>query len=460
MNFYHKGIGEVKTIWKNFKRENSFTRNLGISFSGNALATILGFIFTPFIARLYGPSAYGLFALFLALTSLFQPILTLQFHMGYVVIHDDSEFRKVLKLSFLILLISTSVISGLLITQSQLDIIRIDSLGKLKPYTWLFPIYFILMGFENILLGWNIKLKEFKRGAYSKILSILISKGATVILGILLPVSAIGLLVGNLVVYVISVLTKISSSVKKSINQFFIRDSLAELLTTFKKFEAYPLYVMPGSLFSIVGAQLPVYFFAFFYDSGIIGQYALAKSVIVLPLGIIVGSTTQVFLQRASELSSESPEKLQAMVQVIYKRLFLLSIFPLFGFSFIGEFLFNILFGYEWRLSGLFAVIIAICSVFTLAMNPISVVFRILNKEKINFMINLLSLIVKLLALVVGVIGGRVEYSLIAYCIATFLSESATLVFAFKILNLNSNIIIRDSMVVLFFIILVVLFKI
>jgi O-antigen/teichoic acid export membrane protein len=57
--------------------KGSFAHNLAITFSGNAVAQLIGFCFTPFIARLYGPEAYGLFALFVGIANNISPLATL-----------------------------------------------------------------------------------------------------------------------------------------------------------------------------------------------------------------------------------------------------------------------------------------------------------------------------------------------------------------------------------------------
>ena len=59
-------------------------QNVAFSLSGNAFVLGIGFVLTPIIARIYGPAAYGQFAIFTAVASLIQPISTFQLQAGYV----------------------------------------------------------------------------------------------------------------------------------------------------------------------------------------------------------------------------------------------------------------------------------------------------------------------------------------------------------------------------------------
>jgi O-antigen/teichoic acid export membrane protein len=101
----------VEDFRRGFRTKGSFTQNLAITFSGNVMAQVIGFAFTPFIARIYGPEAYGVFALFIAVVNNLSPLSTLQFPSGYVATKNDGEFYRIVKITLGVLIFGTTVYS-------------------------------------------------------------------------------------------------------------------------------------------------------------------------------------------------------------------------------------------------------------------------------------------------------------------------------------------------------------
>lgn len=99
------GIRSWQQRIKPYFKEGNFAHDFAITFSGNALSLIIGFLFTPFIARVYGPEAYGSFALFMAVAGLISTVITFQFPSGYVTISDQTEFYQILKITFILVII-------------------------------------------------------------------------------------------------------------------------------------------------------------------------------------------------------------------------------------------------------------------------------------------------------------------------------------------------------------------
>ena len=175
-------IKDFKNLLEGLKAEDSFTRNLAITFSGQAFGQVIGFLFTPFIARVYGPENYGIFALFFAIASNFALVSTFQLPTGYVSAPNKRELHILMRLTFFILIFFT--VLSILILIFFKDPFSFFEAGNLDLLIYLIPVYVLFMGVEYILLGWNIYLKQFGRGAMGKIASIVTSKGLTLLYGI------------------------------------------------------------------------------------------------------------------------------------------------------------------------------------------------------------------------------------------------------------------------------------
>ena len=101
-------------------KENTFARNLFLSFSGNAVSMILGFCMTPFIAKVYGPEVYGIFALFIALITTLSPLSTLQFPSGFVATSSKREFRHLVVITFAVIVTGTILLTFFILLFSWL----------------------------------------------------------------------------------------------------------------------------------------------------------------------------------------------------------------------------------------------------------------------------------------------------------------------------------------------------
>lgn len=443
MRTYKEHLAQVLS---RFKTKGSFTQNLAITFSGNVVAQLLGFLLTPFIARIYGPEAYGLFSLFIAITNNLSPLTTMQFPGGYVAAQTEREFHNLIQLTVLTIGI-ISISSLLAIFFYSKPLLEFFNAEMLEPYLYFIPLYFLFMGTDNLLLGWNIRSKEFTRGAIAKIFSVVLSKGITLLWGLLVWPSALGIILGNLVSYPIEASVKLSRSIRQSIKSVLLNFSVKDIWAVLKDYKGYPLFITSGVIISNLSNHLPIYYLSIEFDATSVGLYALASSLVILPLSIIIMSSTTVFLQKAAEMKSNQPDELKGMVYSLYNQFFYLSLFGLTIFSLISEVVFVFLFGEAWRMSGEFAGYIALGSFFMMAAIPLSVLFRLFSMERVNFLLQAVSLFVKLAGLGLGIYFESIRISILGYSFATLLIHFITLVYIFKLVNISAKKIALDLVI-------------
>lgn len=448
----------VEELKRGFSTRGSFTQNLAIVFSGNIIAQLLGFALTPFIARIYGPEAYGIFALVIAIVNNLSPISTLQFPSGFVAAESEQEFYRLVKITLFILFTSTGVYS-LIIFLGENYLIALFNLSELKPFAFWMPLYFFLMGLDHLLLGWNIRLKEFKRGAIAKMFSTTVSKGLTILWGLMLQPSALGMIVGNLLGYPFESIVKFGPTIRYGLVQLFKRSLWRELYLTFIKYRGYALFVTPGLFISNFSSQLPVYYFSSVFNGATVGLFALANSLVNMPLALIINSSTTVFLQKAAETILRSQSELKELTLSLYKKLFMVSFLPLVLLAFISEWIFKIVFGEVWQQSGVFVSILCIGAIFSVAHSPLAVLFRLLHFEWINFIFNIFFFGLKFLGLWIGLYYNNIMVAIIGYSIACFVSYLVSLIIIFRIVGLSPWILVRDAILIGIFAVIIIFYN-
>jgi lipopolysaccharide exporter len=450
-------LRDVKNLWEGFKVENSFTRNLAITFSGHAIGQVLGFLFTPFIARIYGPENYGIFALFSAIASNFALISTFQLPTGYVAARTDRELHILLRITMSVLLFFTTL-SVLLVVFFRADFVRLFDASDLKLLIYFIPLYVFFMGFDYILLGWNIYLKQFSRGAIAKISSVLVSKGGTLLYGLFSP-TAIGLILGNFLIYPLESAFKISKEVRNDLKHVAERVKWVEWKEVFVRFKTYPLLVTPGLLVTNLNGQLPVFCFSFFFENVNVGLFALASSVVTVPLSVITNSTTTVFLQKAAETQKTNPDLLGSLISSLHRKLFLVCFVPLTIFAFSSEWLFSLVFGTVWHDAGIFAAFLAISAMLSVPQQPMSVLFRLMHREHYNLLLNIASIALRTAGLSVGVYFKDVQIAVAGYALASTLTMALSIALIFKMVKISFTKLTGYLLAVIFVFILVILQK-
>ncbi len=430
-------------IFGGIQTKGSFAQNLAISFSGNALAQVVGFAFTPFIARLYGPEVYGIFALFVSVVNTISPISTLQFPAGYVVANPEDEFYRLLKITLTFLMGFTALAAIVMILFGHWAI-EYFKVVELKDYLFLIPVYIFFMGFDYHLIGWNTKEKEFQRAAISKLVAVTVSKVFTLLVAILGGPLVWGMILGNLFYYPVSSIGLTSRKISEGFSQIWSKSSKDKLLETWKKFRGYPLYVTPGLFISGLSLQLPIYFFSVFFNATSVGYFALANGVISAPLSILINSSNVVFLQKAAETRQNSPHLLGEVVLKLYKRMMLISVPPLVILAFISKWLFSFIFGQEWEIAGVLAAFISLSAMF-IVNGPLSTIFRIMNWQRLDFYLNILFVTLKALALIPGIFFNDIILSVISYSFVSWLCSCISLIIVFRMVSLDYRIILRDA---------------
>lgn len=429
-------IRQFKTTFQDLMAEDSFRRNLAITFSGQALGQVVGFLFTPFIARAYGPETYGIFSLFIAITTNFFSVATLQLPTGYVAARNTRELHVLLQITFISLLFFTTVFSlGIFLFREPL--LNVLNAGSLSYLIYLVPIYALFMGIDYIMLGWNIYLKEFGRGAIAKLTSVIVSKGTTLLYALIVSSSPMGLIAGSFLIYPLESTVKFSKQIRSEFSKVIQFARWSEIKQVFVRYKSYPLFVTPGLLVASINGQLPVYFFSIYFQNSFIGFFSLASSVVTVPISVITNSTATVFLQKAAETQRTNPSLLKDLVLELHKRLFLICFIPLSLFAFFSTWAFVLVFGVQWADAGWVAGFLSVSAILSAPQQPLSVLFRLLNKEHNNLILNTFSIVMRGAGLCIGVFVGNVKIAIAAYALGSIITLVLSLALIFSMVNIK-----------------------
>ncbi|HNP17451.1 MAG TPA: lipopolysaccharide biosynthesis protein [Fulvivirga sp.] len=420
---------------------SSFIKNLLYSVSGNSLVLGIGFIITPIVAKIYGPSVYGDFALFTAICGFIIPYSALQLPAGYVAAKNRAEFFVLIRISFYSLFLITTI------TFIVVIIYQFIFATDVKYYFFMIPAYVFLGGMFGIFRGWNIKIQEFKSSAKAKIYATAFGKSTTLFYGIAYPFSATGLVLGSLVTFLIESAGIITKRVIIE-GKLLIRNKYGKTiyLEVLKKYKQYPTFVAFSSIVNAVSTQLPIYFLAAYYSSDKVGLFSLSLSLIQIPINLIGTSIASVFLPKIAGVLRQKEER-NRIVKSLYNKLFYPSMAGLVLLAAVFYLLLTPLLGIEWESASTLSSFMVVSFAFGIVSLPLSVIFRLIDFEKANFQISLVGIFVKTGGLIVGILLVNFQFTVFLYLLIVMLENAFKVLVLFRELQLSNLTVIRDTVI-------------
>ena len=175
---------------------SEFNRNVLTLMTGTTIAQAIPIAITPILTRIYTPEDFGVFAIFIAITSIFSVIVNWRYDIAIMLPKKDEEAINILALGFIISCIISLILLILVFFLKDFfsKFFENKELGK-----WLFfiPLTVFVIGLWNILNYYNIRKKNYKDLSKAKIIKSIILSISQIGIGIMKS-GVIGLISGNI----------------------------------------------------------------------------------------------------------------------------------------------------------------------------------------------------------------------------------------------------------------------
>ena len=361
------------------KPKSEFSRNVLTLMTGTTIAQAIPIAISPILTRIYTPEDFGVFALFIAIASIFGSIANGRYELAIMLPKKDEDAINIFALGFII----TSVVSlTLLILVVLFHDYFVTILNNKEIRLWLYfvPIAVFFTGFFNILNYFNIRQKNYKDIAKATVFKSIVL--AIVQLGIgFIKHGVTGLISGQL-------LSQFTANTKLLLNiirnkKLISKISKVKIIALARKYQDFPKYSMPGGLASTISQNLTNILISSFYSVATLGFYSLVQRVLAMPASLVGTSIGQVFFQQATKEKHTTGKSINSL-KTTTKKLLIIGL-PSFGLLFfIVEDLFALVFGEEWRIAGTYAKILIPMFFIRFISSPTSGIYDIFNKMKIE----------------------------------------------------------------------------
>lgn len=366
---------------------------------GSIIAQILGVIGTIFLAKLYGPNAFGLFGIFYSTTRIISILYTLQLEKGIVISTTKIKAVQIFNISIILSIIICCVSLILISTLNHAyeinnyKVILLSAIGAL------------FIAINTVNESFFTFDKKFKILASTKILLTLMNILFQFIF--YLKFKFFGLIYGALfslgfvlIYYLILNSKKLSFvSIKSIKSEIIVQNSIVKYLLPSNLINSSSIHIMPIAM-------------AFFFSLEDVGIYFFSLKILSIPLFLISSSISSVYFQKASAMFNHKKYLLYDFSKRIVFLNLLTTIIILLFINTIGIDLLEYFFTKDWDKLRSFMLIISFLIICKSLFNPISNIIIVLNKNQIGLIFNIYLLIISCLAIFVGAIYDNIIYSI------------------------------------------------
>ncbi|MCK4886337.1 MAG: oligosaccharide flippase family protein [Planctomycetes bacterium] len=407
-----------------------FAKNVAVVMSGTAVAQIVSFGMTPVISRFFTPSDFGVFGSFNAVLIVICAAVTLQYSQAIMLPKDDKDAINVFAISIASVILVTLIVSLVVfITSTMLtSLVKIDSSYFLL---WLLPLGIFLNGLNQSFQAWCIRRKAFSRTSVSQVIRAISMNISQISLGIF-RIGGIGLISG-------SVFGDGMATI--SVARFFFKNDYSQMRHAIKwqkmkemvvEYRDFPMFSSPQNVFNALSQGLPVLLLGYFYGVAVAGSYAFGSRILQAPMAFVLVALRQVLFQKASE-AYNSGQKLYPLYLKTTGGLFAIAIIPSVVLFIWAPSIFSLIFGSKWYMAGDYARWLVLWLAFLFCNLPSTLFAAILRQQRNLFFYEIVVLITRTSALVIGGLFFSAKESIIMFSIAGCLLN---LVYIFWIGNL------------------------
>jgi lipopolysaccharide exporter len=354
-----------------------------------------------------------MFAIFISITGILGIISCLRYEMAILLPKGDDEASNIFGVSiFFALLISVIMIPVIIFFGEAL--INVFNSPDLIQYLWLVPIMILIGGISNAVQYWNTRTKDYGRQSITRVIGSVFTSSSKIGAGIAGYASGGTMIIASIAGQGIAT-TFIGQRTWKFYGDLFKKEiKFNRMIDGVKRYKKFPLIESWGTIMNNISWQLPVLLLAIFFSQSIVGFYALSFRIIQTPIALIGSAIGTVYFQRSAQIKDDK-NVLRDNTRLVYRHLVALCLFPAIILAIVGSDLFSVIFGLEWKESGLYVQILSVWMFFWFISSPISNIFIVLERQELLVVVHFIILVTRLFSLVVGGIIGNIYVALVLF---------------------------------------------
>ncbi len=356
-------------------RNSEFLKNSLITVSGTVAAQFIVLLAQPILRRMYSAEDFGLMSVFLSLVGIPVVVAGLRYELAVMLPRSQKEADNLTAATFFIhLFFSLAVGVGVWLFA---DVLLMQLNVGERFRSWLPAVGPAIFFYANFTLmnQWLVRRKHFGAVNWLKLtrrssetVAQIVFRGFTQFPGLLWGELAGRLLFNGLGIYFL---------IRNGFSFRFLR--MKSALRLLKEYSRFPKYSFLPTLLNSAGLLLPPILFNRLFGTEQTGYFDLTLQVLAVPVMFVVNSLGTVINQQLAE-AYRNRESVKNKVYRIMKNLLAPALLFVIFFMLFSPYLFGVLFGAAYSVSGDFARVLAIAFGFRILVFPFTVVFAALDR--------------------------------------------------------------------------------
>ncbi|WP_171045651.1 oligosaccharide flippase family protein [Pseudoalteromonas rubra] len=404
-----------------------FAKQIAKLASGTALAQLINIISLPLLTRLYTPSQFGVFAVFLASVAVLSSISTLKYENAILDEEDSQDAKNCTVLTAIsgVFIVVPLLLYCIFSYYFDFSLIGIDWL------TALFLTFAII--FTNTftaLYYWCNRLQHYNFMTKGRVFAAIAVAFISLLIGYLELGTVNGLIVGSLVGMAVNMVYLI---LKLNISFSTVRQiSFEKLFVLFVKLKRFPLFLVPSTLLDRVAAQIHIFVFSSVFGSAIAGAMGVYNRVVGLPISLIGNAVGDVYKRRISELLKSGKSCRRAFIKTGLALFTIAAPASCVLFFFAPE-VFTFVLGEEWKQAGEIASFLSVNFLLAFVVSPLAGILYLRENQKIDLLIQIVLVVLLAIGMSIAVYENSFKIALSAYAISFGVKYLVQLIVSFKL---------------------------
>lgn len=341
-------------------------RAVMVLLGGSVMAQGLGVAITPGLTRLYSPHDFGHLGVFSSYVTVALVAVVLRYDLALVSTEDDTDLRGVLLTCLALLPVMSLAGTLLLLALVQAGV---GSFGDLPLVAVpLAGLTLLAAGGFSISRYWHVRAQAFGLISRAHLLQSAVRAFVQLAFGFA-SLGSVGLIGGDTAGRVVG-LRDLARAPYQSVRGR--EDSLHQLRRAARRYWKFPAYVFPSSIADTLGMALPPLLIASHYGAAAAGLFVLVQRVLSLPAATLGIAIADVFHARVAERVRRQQGGTRRMVVRTTGILLVAGAPVAIAALLMGEAVFGLVFGPEWKQAGQMAGVMAPWYLAHLAVSPVS----------------------------------------------------------------------------------------
>ncbi len=360
-----------------------FSRSVLTLMTGTLIAQAIPVALSPVLTRLFTPENFGLFALYFSISQIMSVFITGRYEYAIILPEKDEDAINIVALCLSITLL-VSLVTLLIFIPFRHQLAELINKMQIADFLLLIPATIFAIGVYTTFNLWFNRKAYYSNISAGKILRSSTSTFFSLGFGLTIVKTA-GLIIADTIGQLVAAFFMLVKFFKS--DKLFMKSiTIAGMKLQAIRFIQFPKYNIISGLLEKGSGQVPVILLSSFFGSTVTGFFSLSQRIIAVPESLISVSIGDVFRQKASVEYQKNGNCRKTFLD-LFKILLLVSLIPFITLAFSAPFLFEVVFGEEWRFAGTYAQIMTVMFFLSFVVSPLSTMFIIAEKQRIDLFI-------------------------------------------------------------------------